>query len=229
MNGNWTPVMGAAQTADKVGLERRTQRRQLLTARRRLPVREWVRLSAVLREHLRAGFPLLSGMRVGFCWPVHNEPDLRPLLAEWRAAASPGFCALLPVVIAGRRVLSFRAWLPDTVLHEDRHGIPAPADGDFLLPEALLIPLVGFDAAGYRLGYGGGYFDCTLATLCPRPLAIGVGFELARVDSIHPAAHDQPLDAIVTEAGVFPASLRDVCRAQTNAASSSAGIGRASQ
>jgi 5,10-methenyltetrahydrofolate synthetase len=92
----------------------------------------------------------------------------------------------------------------------DRYGIPTPSSGNFVTPDALLLPVNAFDAAGYRLGYGGGYFDRTLAALNsaqqpvrPRPLAIGVGFELARVGSICPEPHDLPLDAMVTERGVF--------------------------
>ena len=85
----------------------------------------------------------------------------------------------------------------------DRHGIPVPACGALLIPEAVMIPVVGFDAAGYRIGYGGGYFDRTLAELRPRPFAVGVGFELSRLDSIRPEGHDQRLDAVVTEVGVF--------------------------
>jgi 5-formyltetrahydrofolate cyclo-ligase len=72
-----------------------------------------------------------------------------------------------------------------------------------LRPDAILMPLNAFDAAGYRLGYGGGYFDRSLAALSPRPRAVGVGFELARVDSIRPQAYDLPMDFIVTEAGAF--------------------------
>ena len=106
------------------------------------------------------------------------------------------------------QTLTFRTWLPDTLLMPDRYGIPAPAAGDFLIPQVLLMPVNGFDAAGYRLGYGGGYFDRTLASLCPRPLAVGVGFELSRLESIGPEPHDQRLDAVVTEAGIFPCSLR---------------------
>lgn len=83
----------------------------------------------------------------------------------------------------------------------DRHGIPIPAGDGSLHPEVVLLPLVAFDADGYRIGYGGGYFDRTLAAMSPRPLAIGVGFELARVDSTGPQAHDIRLDVIVTEAG----------------------------
>jgi 5-formyltetrahydrofolate cyclo-ligase len=76
-----------------------------------------------------------------------------------------GFTALLPVVIDEHRALAFRAWSPGTVMVSDRYGIPAPAAGDFLIPEVVLIPVNGFDAAGYRIGYGGGYFDRTLASL----------------------------------------------------------------
>jgi 5-formyltetrahydrofolate cyclo-ligase len=75
--------------------------------------------------------------------------------------------------------------------------------GAWLMPDLILLPLNGFDAAGYRLGYGGGYFDRTLAALSPRPLAVGVGFEINRLDSIQPESHDQRLDWIVTEAGAF--------------------------
>lgn len=187
---------------------RRALRRKLLERRLALSADDCARLSATLRANLQAGFPQLAGMRVGFCWPVRNEPDLRPLLETWAASGEKEFCALLPVVVDAGSALAFRVWTPETTLVADRYGIPTPATGNFVQPEALLLPLNAFDAAGYRLGYGGGYFDRTLAALqamTARPLAIGVGFELARVDSIHPEPHDQPLDAIVTEAGVFRA------------------------
>ena len=99
---------------------------------------------------------------------------------------------------AGRKV-----WTNETALEPDRYGIPTPVAGDFVLPDLILLPLNGFDAAGYRLGYGGGYFDRTLAALSPRPLAVGVGFEINRLDSIRPENHDQRLDWIVSEAGSF--------------------------
>lgn len=186
--------------------ERHVMRRRLLERRLALATDDCARLSAMLCKNLQESFPQLASMRVGFCWPVQNEPDLRPLLSTWVAAKNTGFCALLPVVVEKNAALAFRVWTPQTTLLADRYGIPTPASGDFVLPEALLLPLNAFDAAGYRLGYGGGYFDRTLAALHERgvrPLSIGVGFELARVDSIHPEAHDQPLDAVITEAGVF--------------------------
>ncbi len=98
--------------------------------------------------------------------------------------------------------MSFRTWTPSSAMTTDRYGIPIPLGGQEVLPDIVLLPLVAFDPQGFRLGYGGGYFDRTLGSLVPRPLAIGVGFELARVADIRPQAHDIPLDAVVTEAGI---------------------------
>ena len=124
-------------------------------------------------------------------------------MQAWLAEGNAGFAALLPVVVDADRPLAFRAWTPDCPMADDRYGIPTPTTGAWLTPEALLIPVNAFDAEGYRLGYGGVFFDRTLAALRPAPLSIGVGFELARVASIHPQAHDVRLDAIVTEAAVL--------------------------
>ena len=191
--------------ADERFAARRALRKSLLERRLALTADECVQLSCRVRTHLRDGFPQLSALAVGFCWPLQNEADLRPLIDEWASEGKPGFRALLPVVIDERRALAFRAWSAGTAMFADRYGIPTPAHGDFLIPEVLLLPVNGFDAAGYRIGYGGGYFDRTLASLLPRPLVVGVGFELARLDSISPEPHDQRLDAMVTEVGVFRA------------------------
>lgn len=203
MAAGLTPPLIAGNLAGAASTDRRELRRVLLARRQAMSADEWARHSGSIRALLQAGFPQLSGMRLGFCWPFKREPDLRPLIECWTSAGHDGFRALLPVVIQENHPLAFRAWSPGTVMLADRHGIPAPASGEFLNPEAVLIPVLGFDAAGYRIGYGGGFFDRTLASLVPRPLAVGVGFELARLDSIHPEAHDQPLDAMVTEAGIL--------------------------
>ena len=178
-------------------------RRRLVDRRLELSPQRHAELSAALCAQVAQHFAMLARQRVGFCWPVKNEPDLRPLIGAWASAAPPGFMALLPVVVDAGCALAFRAWRPGDELLADRYGIPTPTHGDFVTPQALLLPVNGFDAAGYRLGYGGGFFDRTLAALDPPPLAIGVGFELARVDSIDPQPHDQRLDAMVTEAGVW--------------------------
>ncbi len=156
------------------------------------------RFGQAITDHLLV---LLSGRApgvLGFCWPVRREYDSRPLLERLMPL---GWQACMPVVVAENVPMAFHAWTPQTAMISDRYGIPIPADPRELLPDVLLVPLVAFDAAGYRLGYGGGYFDRTLAQLSPAPLTIGVGYELGRVDSILPEAHDIPLDRIVTEAG----------------------------
>jgi 5,10-methenyltetrahydrofolate synthetase len=155
-------------------------------------------LSARIVAHALATLP--KPRVAAFCWPIKQEPDVRPLLASWR---STDVRAALPVVVAESEALRFREWSPDSRLEADRYGIPTPSTGEWLTPDLILLPLNGFDGAGYRLGYGGGYFDRTLAALVPRPLAVGVGFEINRVASIRPEAHDQRLDWIITENGAF--------------------------
>ena len=155
-------------------------------------------LSARIVAHALATLP--KPRVAAFCWPIKHEPDVRPLLANWRSA---DVRAALPVVVAESEALRFREWSPDSRLEADRYGIPTPSAGEWLTPDLILLPLNGFDGAGYRLGYGGGYFDRTLAALFPRPLAVGVGFEINRVVSIRPEAHDQRLDWIITENGAF--------------------------
>ena len=179
-------------------------RREKLAAREALPTAEHQRLSAALGAHLEAFLARREPGVLGFCWPMRGEFDLLPLAPHLLAA---GWRLALPVVITPNAPLAFRAWTPATAMSKDRYGIPSPLDGDWLTPDVLLLPLVAFDDAGYRLGYGGGYFDRTLAALVPSPLAVGVGFELARTDSIAPEPHDMRLDAIVTEAGVMETRL----------------------
>lgn len=187
---------------------RRALRRQLLEQRLLLNPADIQIFSERIQWHVEQRFSFLSKQRVGFCWPMKNEPDLRPLMERWLAFNYEGFEALLPVVVAKNEPLRFRRWGRGAAMEEDCYGIPTPAEGIFRTPEALLLPVNGFDEAGYRLGYGGGFFDRTLASLTPSPLAIGIGFEVARVETIHPEPHDMPLDAMVTEQGVFCFSAR---------------------
>jgi 5,10-methenyltetrahydrofolate synthetase len=99
--------------------------------------------------------------------------------------------------------MQFLGWDGADPSRQDECGIPT-SQGQPVVPDVVLVPCVGFTADGFRLGYGGGYFDRTLAGwLPPRPLALGVGFELARLPAFPHAAHDQPLDALITETGVF--------------------------
>ena len=189
-------------------VDRSTLRREKIAAREALPAAEHRRLSLSIEAHLTALLQSCRPRRLGFCWPIRGEFDCRPLVARLIAS---GVQACLPRVMAPDAPLEFRAWQPDSRMLVGQYGIHFPAGGESLTPDVLLMPVNAFDAAGYRLGYGGGYFDRTLAelsTLALRPLGIGVGFELARVASIFPAAHDMPLDAVVTEAGIEKFSNR---------------------
>ena len=176
---------------------RRAERERLIAWRMALPpaVRREAgeRIAASVCEIL-AGRPGV----LGIYWPFRAEFDPRPLVdslvAEGRAVA-------LPVVIDKKGPLEYRAWAPGDPLVAGVWDIPIPERRDIVTPSAVLAPLVGFDAAGYRLGYGGGYFDRTLGSLDPRPLAIGVGFAAQRIETIHPQSFDIPMDWIVTEAG----------------------------
>jgi 5-formyltetrahydrofolate cyclo-ligase len=138
-------------------------------------------------------------MLVGFYWPFRGEIGTHALV---RRLIRQGARAALPVVVEKGQPLEFRAWRPGTPLRRGVWDIPIPAERQVVQPTALLVPLVGFDAEGYRLGYGGGYYDRTLVAMAPKPLAIGIGYELGRLPTIHPQAHDVPMDAIVTEAGL---------------------------
>jgi 5,10-methenyltetrahydrofolate synthetase len=159
-----------------------------------------------LQHHLADLLERLAPETLGFCWPFRAEPDLRHFVAQWLAGDA---CrrAALPVVLDREAPLVFRRWEPGMVLQPDRHGIPHPPAGPALLPEVVLVPLNAFDAQGFRLGYGGGYFDRTLAVL--PACAIGVGFEVGRVASVLPQSHDRPMEWIVTEAGVFRPATSD--------------------
>ncbi len=179
---------------------RATLRREKLAARLALGTSALAAAAASVEEHL-AGLlaPLPPGV-LAFCSPVRNEFDARPLVARLLDA---GWAAAMPVVVAEGAAMHFRTWTPASAMTVDRHGIPIPLGSGDAVPTVVLLPLVAFDPNGFRLGYGGGYFDRTLASLAPRPLAIGVGFEVARCADVRPQAHDIRLDATVTEAGAF--------------------------
>jgi len=141
----------------------------------------------------------VAGKTVAFCWPYQAEYDARKLILRLLAR---GARAALPVVVAARQPMIFREWTPQTEMRPAVYDIPVPVDSPQLTPDIVLLALAGFDDAGYRLGYGGGFFDRTLAAIMPQPMTIGVGFELARVPTIYPQPHDIPLDYIVTELGI---------------------------
>ncbi|QDF95653.1 5-formyltetrahydrofolate cyclo-ligase [Azoarcus sp. DD4] len=189
---------------DDIAALRRSARERAIAAREALSPSRRAELTARIEGHLDMLAERFAPRVLAFCWPYRGEPDLRAWVTRWLAADRERRAAL-PVVLDKATPLGFRRWTPDAVLTPDRHGIPYPAAGEALVPDLALVPLNAFDAAGFRLGYGGGYFDRTLAEI--DPVAVGVGFECGRVDSVFPQGHDQPMHWIVTEAGVQESPL----------------------
>jgi 5-formyltetrahydrofolate cyclo-ligase len=182
---------------------RRAKRADLLALRMVLAQADHRRLSVAVLDRLMAAFPAIRAERVGIYWPHRAEISIFPLAK--RNLAEGGEISL-PVIVERHGPLQFRCWKPGEPLSTGVYDIPFPRDGAVVQPDALIVPLVGFDEACHRLGYGGGYYDRTLAKANAKPLTIGIGFEFMRLASIEPLAHDIPMDFIVTEAGVFPRS-----------------------
>lgn len=179
---------------------RRSLREQALAARAAMGEGQRATFTAAIERELSPVLARLGARTLGFCWPFRGEPDLRAFVTRWLAADAQRRAAL-PVVLDKAAPMVFRAWRPDMALSVDRYGIPIPADGAAMVPDVVLVPLNAFDAAGYRLGYGGGYFDRTLALI--DSVAVGVGFESGRVANTLPQVHDRPMSWIVTELGAF--------------------------
>ncbi len=198
------PLAVDPEQARDVARWRKAERARLLAQRRMLGTTARRAASAAIAGHLH-GFLLdrfgpLRGRVLAAYWPIKGEPDLRPLLAELDEA---GVLLALPVVETRAAPLVFRRWTPRTRMVPGFWSIPVPPpDAPALNPSITLAPLLGGDGDGYRLGYGGGYFDRTLAALAPRPFTLGVGLQGAMLATIFPQPHDVRLDAIVTEAGV---------------------------
>lgn len=179
---------------------RKEKRKQLITARETIPSEVHQQWSQNITDFLKQGFPQLQKMIVGIYWPFRGEYDPR-CIAQY--LLNEGATLALPEVIRRNKALCFREWIPSMAMKIGSYGIAVPIDSRQVLPNALLIPMVGFDACGYRLGYGSGYFDYTLATYDSLPLTIGIAFELQRLEDTHPQSHDIPMQYIVTEAGTF--------------------------
>jgi len=170
--------------------------------RARLAERASGAAEAALR-HLEASGWLDGRSSVSAYWPMGDELDCRPIL---RALDKRGHICLLPAVLGRRRPLEFRHWRPGARLVAEGFGVQRPDDAAPKgRPDLLLVPLLAFDGDGWRLGYGGGYYDLTLAGLRadggPRPLAVGFAFAGQEVDRVPHGTGDERLDAVLTEAG----------------------------
>jgi len=187
-------------TADELKSWRKAERDRLIAAREALDPATLEHVRQRIDGHLWRSFPGLATARLAFCWPIRQEYDARRLVQRLREG---GAVTALPVVVAPRQPLVFREWYPGVTLASGPLGIPYPVGSDPVDPTAVLVPMNGWDEAGYRLGYGGGFFDRTLASWPKKPVAIGVSYELARMTTIWPQGWDVPMDWVVTERGVY--------------------------
>lgn len=195
-------VLDPRQAAD-VARWRKAERARLLAAREALTSESRAQQTAAMARHLERLIPGDALQIVSVYWPIRAEPDLR---AWMRSLSERGIRIALPVAVALGQPLVFREWHPGARLAHGLWRIPYPAEGAEVTPTVVLAPAVGFDGQCYRLGYGGGFFDRTLAVLRPRPLVIGVGYECGAIRTIFPQPHDIPMDWIVT--GCAPARRR---------------------
>lgn len=179
---------------------RKQQRAKLMARREAVAAEDHRRWSAAITTLLEQGFPQLRKSIVGFCWPYRSEYDLRPAM---NFLHGHGATLALPEVQENDAPLCFHRWWPEAPMRAGAYSIPVPDNTETVTVGAIIMPMLGFDQQGYRLGYGGGYFDRTLAAISPRPLTIGVAFEILRLNSIHPQPHDIAMDFIVTEAGIY--------------------------
>jgi len=143
---------------------------------------------------------LPPGAVVAGLWPLPGEMDLRPLLHALHARGLP---IVLPETPPRGRPLVFRRWSPGCAMLPERFGTLRP-DGPVVAPDVVFVPLLAFDGRGYRLGYGGGYYDRTLQGL-PGAEAIGFGYAAQMVERVPIEAHDIPLRRIATETGIIHA------------------------
>jgi 5-formyltetrahydrofolate cyclo-ligase len=186
-------------TPSEVYVWRKGERRRLLAAREAVAPDQRDEWRARIDHHLQRLFADTVHGVVAFCWPYRGEYDVRHFAAQLRRL---GATTALPVVVAPAQPLAFRRWYPGVKMGHGPLGIPYPEESEVLTPAHVLLPVLGWDAGGYRLGYGGGFFDRTLAAMPQRPRVIGLGYELQYLPTIHPQPHDIPLDFIVTERGV---------------------------
>ena len=180
-------------------------RKTLLEQRMSLPGR--LEKADLLQRVMRIWLVGRSDAVIGAYWPIKGEFDPLPALHRWKEDGElidqPQLRRIgLPVVNKQLKTMTFHAWYPGCPMEEDAYGIPKPKDTELLTPTLLFVPCVGYGPGGYRLGYGGGFYDRMLANLLPKPLTVGLGFGSAFVPDLEPEAHDMPLDAILNDNGV---------------------------
>jgi len=180
----------------EVALWRKAERARLIEARLAISADARAVMAGKIAEGLDAAIGDVAGRTVSLYWPFRGEPDMRPWMSS---VIARGGTIALPIVVEKAHPMIFRAYKPGDRLEKGVWNIPIPAEGPAILPDIVVSPLVGVDPQRYRLGYGGGFFDRTLAAMPAKPLVIGIGYDMQRIPTIHPQTHDIPMDLIVME------------------------------
>ena len=194
----WQETADPSISADIAGW-RRAERARLFAVREALGPEARQGLAAEIGRRLLAVITELAGdgsAGIAVFWPIRAEPDLQDC---YGTLAARGMRLLLPVVAEKDQPLRFHRWRPGDELGRDRLGIPAPIDAAVLVPDMVVMPFVGIDQQGYRLGNGGGYYDRTLPVFAPDATRIAVGYASCELRTIYPQAHDIPAHVVVTD------------------------------
>jgi 5-formyltetrahydrofolate cyclo-ligase len=182
--------------------DRKKQLRRDAKAQRAAAARATPDAGARLHDELLTAVGIPRDVAVSAYWPMGDEIDPRPILYTLHARGHP---VALPVMPGKDQPLVFRAWHPDLAMADGGFGTRVPPEGEPpIIPQVLLVPLLAFDRRGYRLGYGGGFYDRTLAALRGKSTltrAIGLAYAGQEVGTVPTDAYDQRLDMIVTERG----------------------------
>ncbi|RFO96253.1 5-formyltetrahydrofolate cyclo-ligase [Rhodoferax lacus] len=185
--------------------EKKALRAALIEQRNQLPDRQ--ERADLLQRVMRIWLVGRPDIVIGAYWPIKGEFDPLPALHRWKEDGElldqpqPRRIGL-PVVNKETRTMTFHAWYPGCPMEEDAYGIPKPKDTEIITPTLLFAPCVGYGPGGYRLGYGGGFYDRMLSSLTPKPFAVGLGFGMGFLPDFEPEPHDMPLDAILNDYGV---------------------------
>lgn len=190
----------APESWEQIRAWRKPTRKELVERRLAMTAQERSQLGEDAKRRLLEHVDLTRYETLGIYWPFRGEIDVRDIA---RRRIEAGGTVGLPVVVAKAAPVEFWRWEPGMQLARGIWNIPIPPQRDPIRPDALIIPLVAFDAQRYRLGYGGGYYDRTLASFEPRPFCIGLGYARFQLQTIHPQPHDIPMDMIVTEEFVW--------------------------
>jgi 5-formyltetrahydrofolate cyclo-ligase len=184
-------------------------RKSLIDKRLALADRAW--RNDLLQRVMRVWLIERPETVIGAYWPIKGEFDPLPALFRWQEAgleedaraAQRQRRIALPVVNKVDKTLTFHTWVPGCPMEEDAYGIPKPKDTEVVQPSLIFVPCVGYGPSGFRLGYGGGFYDRTLAQIQPKPFTVGLGYDFAWLPDLQPEIHDVPLDAILTDAGAM--------------------------